>query len=80
MPCRYYTDTEERDMAQREADRTTRYLCGLLTQLERTNGREATRVYLGIIEDHTDGVEDGELQKWWADHKKLDEKRKSREG
>lgn len=72
MPCRYYTEAEERDIAQRQAaetrqelDKVTRIACELMTYIE-DKGYDTLDL-------------SNESAKWWRDHQIMDAKRKAAE-
>jgi len=52
-----------------EANRVTRYLCGILSAMESEQDFDN---WLSFIEADTDGVEPGEIDNWWREHKAKD--------
>ena len=53
------------------ADVVTRYLCGVLTALQR-QGKDAA--FIDLCEKTTDGVQPGEMQEWWSRHQTQDQR------
>lgn len=64
MPCRYYTEAEERDNAYRELNKLTRLLCAACARLDDLEGfpPEST----------------SELSQWWRAHQAADADRDAR--
>lgn len=76
MPCRYYTEAEERQMAHDRADKAERERAKASGELDL-----ATRL-LCLACRKLDGAEipmGPELKKWWAQHKKKDTARRRAE-
>ena len=59
MPCRYYTVSEEAEMADAERDRLTRLLCEACDKIFGGSTKKAT----------------SELKQWWLDHEEMDRER-----
>ena len=77
MPCTYTgsLDGDKLLSCQQELDRVTRYLCGTLDELS-NHDYIPMEMLLYDIESTTDGIERGELVKWWESHRKTDNQRK----
>ena len=72
MPCRHYSDEEERSLAEEQArkykeklDNVTRLLCGVMSMTKDGNHRSQNEFLYGVPG----------LREWWEQHQKDDEKR-----
>ena len=57
--------------AQEDLDRLTRYLCAVLRRMNTTSWTPV-EPFIAELERYTDGIEPGELQAWWDQHRRDD--------
>lgn len=71
MPCRSYSEEEERETLQRDADRLAQLLCSTLAHLEDFVFHQGCGQVLQALPQ--------DVREWWAEHKRRDDERKAQE-
>ena len=76
MPCYSGSDESIVDELTQENKKLSAMLCAILSVLEGIGDLEFV---LKVINPKESGINPSELEKWWENHKKLDEQRKKEE-
>lgn len=67
MPCRYYSDTEEKEILLKDLNDLTAMLCEICKVIENEN-----RLKLWSVDPLYKIPMSSKLKKWWNKHKKID--------